>query len=98
MDTETKSMEQCAREFRDSLQADLDRIDRVREMDNRSGGRFGLVDMSRQDLVDSSQVPVRIPAIVRIGDENFAIDRSFLHFGRFLMFGPLTLSMMVPIP
>ena len=46
-------------------------------------GRFGLVDLSRQDLVDSSQVPVRIPAMARIGEETFAIDRSFLNFGRF---------------
>lgn len=41
-DRETKSMEQCAREFRDELEGELDRIERVRELAVRADHRFGL--------------------------------------------------------
>lgn len=41
-DRETKSMEQCASEFRDELESELERIERVRELADRADHRFGL--------------------------------------------------------
>lgn len=55
-DRETKSMEQCAREHRDYMEAQIERIERVREMAERAGNRFGLdeeLERLEQELQDA---------------------------------------------
>jgi len=45
-------------------------------------GRYGRIDLTRQVLIDPVALSRRIPAMVRAGDDHFAIDRATRRVGR----------------